>query len=64
MRVVQERRRVRELQTLMGERGKPIIGITVGDPAGIGPEIAAKAAADASVVEWLVRSAPARGTWM
>ena len=34
----------------MGERGKPIVGITVGDPAGIGPEIAAKAAADASVL--------------
>ncbi len=28
---------------------KPRIGITVGDPAGIGPEIARKAAADASV---------------
>ena len=50
MRVVQERRRVRELQALMGERGKPIVGITVGDPAGIGPEIAAKAAEDASVL--------------
>ena len=34
----------------MAERGKPIVGITVGDPAGIGPEIAAKAAADASVL--------------
>ena len=30
---------------------KPRVGITVGDPAGIGPEIAAKAAADASVVD-------------
>jgi 4-hydroxythreonine-4-phosphate dehydrogenase len=30
---------------------KPRIGITVGDPAGIGPEIAAKAAADAQVLE-------------
>lgn len=30
---------------------KPRIGITVGDPAGIGPEIARKAAADASVLE-------------
>jgi 4-hydroxythreonine-4-phosphate dehydrogenase len=28
---------------------KPIVGITVGDPAGIGPEIARKAAADARV---------------
>jgi 4-phospho-D-threonate 3-dehydrogenase / 4-phospho-D-erythronate 3-dehydrogenase len=30
---------------------KPRVGITAGDPAGIGPEIAAKAAVDASVVE-------------
>ena len=30
---------------------KPRIGITTGDPAGIGPEIAAKAAADASVLD-------------
>jgi 4-hydroxythreonine-4-phosphate dehydrogenase len=30
---------------------KPRVGITVGDPAGIGPEIAAKAAADARVLE-------------
>lgn len=30
---------------------KPRIAITVGDPAGIGPEIAAKAAADTSVLE-------------
>lgn len=30
---------------------KPTIGITVGDPAGIGPEIAAKAAADPRVLE-------------
>jgi len=30
---------------------KPRIGITVGDPAGIGPEIAVKAAADARVLE-------------
>ncbi|MGH9410695.1 MAG: 4-hydroxythreonine-4-phosphate dehydrogenase PdxA, partial [Vicinamibacterales bacterium] len=29
--------------------GVPIIGITVGDPAGIGPEIAVKAAADPRV---------------
>jgi 4-hydroxythreonine-4-phosphate dehydrogenase len=29
---------------------KPIVAITVGDPAGIGPEIAAKAAADARVL--------------
>jgi 4-hydroxythreonine-4-phosphate dehydrogenase len=31
------------------ERTRPRIGITVGDPAGIGPEIAEKAAADATV---------------
>jgi 4-hydroxythreonine-4-phosphate dehydrogenase len=30
-------------------RHQPIVGITVGDPSGIGPEIAAKAAADARV---------------
>ncbi len=30
---------------------KPAIGITVGDPAGIGPEIARKAAADPRVLE-------------
>jgi len=28
---------------------RPRIGVTVGDPAGIGPEIARKAAADASL---------------
>ena len=32
-----------------GERALPRIAITVGDPAGIGPEIAEKAASDASV---------------
>jgi 4-hydroxythreonine-4-phosphate dehydrogenase len=31
--------------------GKPRIAITVGDPAGIGPEIAARAAADGSVLD-------------
>jgi 4-hydroxythreonine-4-phosphate dehydrogenase len=31
--------------------GRPRVGITVGDPAGIGPEIAARAAADRSVLE-------------
>ena len=30
--------------------GRPRVGITVGDPSGIGPEIAVKAAADASVL--------------
>ena len=30
---------------------KPRVAITVGDPAGIGPEVAARAAADSSVVE-------------
>ena len=29
---------------------RPRIGITAGDPAGIGPEIAAKAAGDAGVL--------------
>jgi len=28
---------------------KPVIGLTMGDPAGIGPEITAKAAADDAV---------------
>jgi 4-hydroxythreonine-4-phosphate dehydrogenase len=31
--------------------GKPRVAITVGDPSGIGPEVAAKAAADARVLE-------------
>ena len=35
----------------MATRSKPAIGITVGDPAGIGPEIAIKAAADPRVLE-------------
>jgi 4-hydroxythreonine-4-phosphate dehydrogenase len=35
----------------MTASAKPIVGITVGDPAGIGPEIARKAAADARVLE-------------
>ena len=35
----------------MATRSKPAIGITVGDPAGIGPEIARKAAADPRVLE-------------
>ena len=35
----------------MATRSKPAIGITVGDPAGIGPEIAQKAAADPRVLE-------------
>ena len=35
----------------MATRSKPAIGITVGDPAGIGPEIATKAAADPRVLE-------------
>ena len=35
----------------MATRSKPAIGITVGDPAGIGPEIASKAAADPRVLE-------------
>jgi 4-phospho-D-threonate 3-dehydrogenase / 4-phospho-D-erythronate 3-dehydrogenase len=39
-------------QQRQGEReGRPVVGITVGDPAGIGPEIARKAAADARVRE-------------
>ena len=43
-------RRLRELRALMS-LPKPAIGITVGDPAGIGPEIARKAAADARVLD-------------
>jgi len=35
----------------MATRSKPAIGITVGDPAGIGPEIAQKAAADPRVLD-------------
>ena len=31
--------------------GKPRVAITVGDPAGIGPEIARRAAADPAVLE-------------
>ncbi|HTU01840.1 MAG TPA: hypothetical protein VMG58_08485, partial [Candidatus Sulfotelmatobacter sp.] len=31
--------------------GKPILGITMGDPASIGPEIAAKALAEKSVYD-------------
>jgi 4-hydroxy-L-threonine phosphate dehydrogenase PdxA len=34
-----------------GQQGLPRIAITVGDPAGIGPEIAAKAAIDSSVLD-------------
>jgi 4-hydroxythreonine-4-phosphate dehydrogenase len=37
--------------TSVTSRRKPAIGITVGDPAGIGPEIAVKAAADARVID-------------
>ena len=35
----------------MAPRAKPRIGITVGDPSGIGPEISLKAASDPSVLE-------------
>ncbi|HYT66131.1 MAG TPA: 4-hydroxythreonine-4-phosphate dehydrogenase PdxA [Vicinamibacterales bacterium] len=35
----------------MGDPARPRIGITVGDPAGIGPEIAVKAAADPRVLD-------------
>jgi 4-hydroxythreonine-4-phosphate dehydrogenase len=35
----------------MATRSKPAIGITVGDPAGIGPEIARKAAGDPRVLD-------------
>jgi 4-hydroxythreonine-4-phosphate dehydrogenase len=38
-------RRLREVRVI----ARPRIGVTVGDPAGIGPEIARKAAADAAV---------------
>jgi 4-hydroxythreonine-4-phosphate dehydrogenase len=37
--------------TAVTGRRKPAVGITVGDPAGIGPEIALKAAADARVID-------------
>ena len=37
--------------TPVPSRRKPVIGITVGDPAGIGPEIALKAASDPRVTE-------------
>ncbi len=46
MRIVRERR-LRVVRPVT----KPRIGITVGDPAGIGPEIARKAAADARVLD-------------
>jgi 4-phospho-D-threonate 3-dehydrogenase / 4-phospho-D-erythronate 3-dehydrogenase len=42
-------RRLRKLRAMTGSR--PRIGITVGDPAGIGPEIAEKAARDSRVLE-------------
>jgi 4-hydroxythreonine-4-phosphate dehydrogenase len=35
--------------TSLSEKSKPIIGITIGDPAGIGPEIAVKALSDKHV---------------
>src|SRR5512133_3060934 len=35
----------------MADRARPRVGITVGDPAGIGPEIAVKAAADPRVLD-------------
>jgi 4-hydroxythreonine-4-phosphate dehydrogenase len=44
---VRQRGRVRELPPIE----RPSIGITVGDPAGIGPEIARKAASDPRVLE-------------
>ena len=42
----QRRLRCRGLRDLRTVRRRPRIGVTVGDPAGIGPEIARKAAAD------------------
>jgi 4-hydroxythreonine-4-phosphate dehydrogenase len=64
MRLVRERRQLRELPRMTatdstrrpsraggGAGTRPRIGITVGDPAGIGPEIARKAAADPRVLE-------------
>ena len=61
MRLVRERR-LRDLREVMQDetrisrisrisRIKPRIGITLGDPAGIGPEIAEKAARDSRVLE-------------
>jgi 4-hydroxythreonine-4-phosphate dehydrogenase len=43
--------RIGELRVLPSVSSKPRIGITVGDPAGIGPEIAVRAARDAGVLE-------------
>jgi 4-hydroxythreonine-4-phosphate dehydrogenase len=43
-------RRLWERRPLTAAAPKPTIGITVGDPAGIGPEIAQKAAGDARVL--------------
>ena len=34
-----------------GQTPKPLVGLVVGDPAGIGPELAARLAADSSVAD-------------
>ena len=36
---------------MSGEKNKPVIGITMGDPASIGPEITLKALSDRIVYE-------------
>jgi 4-hydroxythreonine-4-phosphate dehydrogenase len=35
----------------MGKKGKPVIGVTLGDAAGIGPEVTARAAANGTLAE-------------
>jgi 4-hydroxythreonine-4-phosphate dehydrogenase len=44
-------RRIGRLRHVRHDMSKPRVAITVGDPAGIGPEIAARAAADPRVLE-------------
>jgi len=39
------------MMTLITKKTKPIVGITMGDPAGIGPEIVVKALSDKTVYE-------------
>ena len=36
-------------KSMTGTKAKPLLGITMGDPAGIGPEVIAKALAGATV---------------
>ena len=41
----------REDRQMDAQKPKPLVALVVGDPAGIGPELAAKLAADSSVAE-------------